>query len=166
MKREVEYPIGPSIAYVPLTQGLYALIDADDAERVGHHNWHAAFNKTSRRFYARKRAGGGRLPLHSFVLGKEEGKTVDHISRDSLDNRKCNLRMATASLQAWNRGMLRSNTSGHVGIFWEKKKSLWRALIIHKNKRIGLGRYKEKEEAIKAYEMAARKLRTELCLAQ
>ena len=163
--RPIETIIGPSIAYVPLTQDKFALIDADDAERVGTLCWHVYQNNTSGNWYARRRDGEKRQPLHSFILGVEEGKTVDHINNSAtLDNRKCNLRHASANLQVWNRRMLRSNTSGITGVHFEKNKNLWRAVIIHHNKRIGLGRFKNQLDAAHAYNEAARKLRGgELC---
>jgi|SRR5882762_1673172 len=167
--RPVIVPIGPSIAYVELTQRQYALIDSEDAERVGKHNWHTAWNGTSSHFYARRRYLCGENKsnrhffLHEFILGKLENHTADHIfSERTLDNRKCNLRQATENHQAWNRRIPSNNTSGFRGIYFDPKKKLWRAIIVHRYKRIGLGRFKSKTDAILAYDRAAIDLRGDL----
>lgn len=141
--RPIEIPIGPSIAYVPLTQGLYALIDREDADRVGKYAWHAAFNRTSGHFYARRRLGNARWPLHDEILGRKEGFTVDHISSENtLDNRKANLRHATKFQQVWNRGRREKTASGFLGVYWEPKKRLYRVLVRHNGKAISGGRHK------------------------
>lgn len=89
--RPVIIPIGPSIAYVDLTKGLYSLIDSDDAERVGETNWCAQKSKRKTgEFYAvRNTSKPGRhtLPLHRFILGLEFGdkRLGDHpYSRSQL----------------------------------------------------------------------------------
>ena len=41
--------------------------------------------------------------LHHLILGKEENKVVDHINGDKLDNRKCNLRHVSRSINQVNR---------------------------------------------------------------
>jgi hypothetical protein len=163
LPRPIEIPIGPSIAYVPLTQGQYALIDSDDVHLVQDYAWYAALNASSGLFYAKRRDGDARMPIHHAIMGKVEGKTVDHINcSESLDNRRANLRHASANLQMWNRRTFKNNTSGFTGTFWEAKKKLWRAIIVHHNKRINLGRFKSQIDAARAYDTAALKLRGEV----
>lgn len=160
--RQIETPIGPSIAYVPLTQGLYALIDREDAERVGKYAWHAAFNRTSGHFYARRRLGNARMPLHDAILGKKEGFTVDHVSSENtLDNRKANLRYATRNQQASNRAARIEKVSGYRGVHWEPKKKLFRVIIGFNGKQIRGGRYKSAIAAALRYDKIAKEFHGE-----
>ena len=55
--------------------------------------------------------------------------SVDHINQIRTDNRLCNLRWATKVEQQQNRGMMPTNTSGHIcvsrhtdGVYWIYKK--------------------------------------------
>ncbi|MCD7847945.1 MAG: transcriptional regulator [Oscillospiraceae bacterium] len=50
-----------------------------------------------------------------------------------------------------SRNRLRStNTSGHTGVYWDKKQKKWYARICFRNKQYYLGSYKNKEDAVKA----------------
>ena len=85
---------------VPLTRGLVALIDAEDAERILSRKWFAATTTTTNgrpKFYAhsyRKGAGGVDI-LHRIILEPAKDERVDHINGDGLDCRRANLRVAT-----------------------------------------------------------------------
>jgi hypothetical protein len=89
----------------------------------------------------------------------EKGFFVDHINRDKSDNRISNLRIATPSQSAMNRGAQINNKSGHKGVL--KVKKYWHAQIMVAGKSIGLGYYKNINDAIVAYEKAAKQLHGE-----
>lgn len=58
-----------------------------------------------RRFYVkarRNRSGTAKPYLHRLIVGSPEGKQVDHINGDGLDNRKCNLRVVNRSANMAN----------------------------------------------------------------
>ena len=92
---------------------------------------------------------------------KEEdikGKQVDHINGDSLDNRRENLRLVTSKENNWNKGPSKTNSSGYVGISWNKKRKKWQAQAGYRCEQTGrrklksLGYYNDKEEAARAYD--------------
>jgi hypothetical protein len=58
--RQVIVPIGPGIAYVELTRGMFSIIDAIDADIVSANNWHAMPCRNT--FYARR---GSRACIHN-----------------------------------------------------------------------------------------------------
>lgn len=54
--------------------------------------------------------------LHRIVMKPPLNKVVDHINGDTLDNRKCNLRICTPSNNSMNRMKQTNNTSGVIGV--------------------------------------------------
>lgn len=81
-------------AYVPLTQGLEAIIDAADVDLVEPYNWHAA--RIGKRVYARTAtaAHGGQviIDMRQAIFGDTGGKRVYHLGED-LDYRRANMRV-------------------------------------------------------------------------
>lgn len=77
---------------------------------------------------------------------------VDHKNKVRDDNRWENLRLATGSQQKMNNNIYKNNTSGCAGVAIDR--NLWRARISINGKRITLGRFKDKNDAISAYEKA------------
>ena len=73
--------------------------------------------------------------------------TVDHINRNTLDNRKCNLRIVT---QFQNNQNQSHNTSGKVGVSFCKQNRKYKAYIKVNGKQISLGYYKYFNDAVKA----------------
>ena len=81
------------------------------------------------------------------VIGE---KYQDHINRNPLDNRKENLRRADVNENARNHSLFKNNTSGFSEVCWNKKNNNWRVRITVDNKRIEIGSFNSKEEAIAA----------------
>lgn len=75
---------------------------------------------------------------------------IDHIDGNGLNNAWKNLREATYSENAQNRGPSKRNTSGKVGVHPIKANGLWGAEIRAHNKKINLGCFECKDEAIAA----------------
>lgn len=153
--------IGPSIAYIPLTKGQFALIDEWNIERVCTNNWHATWAKATRHFYAAKNAwfDGHRKPqrLQDFILGYREGFTVDHkLPGNGLDCREANLRYASRGEQNHNQRLRKDSTSGYRGVNFHKVTGKWAASIRFHGKRIHLGVFDTKEEAYAVYCVAAK----------
>lgn len=119
-RRPVIIPIGPSIAYVQLTNGQFSLIDACDAERVGRFNWKACWDRKTCIFYASRCTSLDGINkthfLHNEVLKPRPGLLADHASRNTLDNRRANLREATRSQNNMNQRIFVTNTSGYKGV--------------------------------------------------
>ena len=78
-------------------------------------------------------------------------KLVDHIDGDKSNNKINNLRLASKSENGRNRVNLSSNnTSGVIGVCWDKKAKKWKAYIMINGKTKHLGYFINKEDAIKA----------------
>lgn len=81
-------------------------------------------------------------------------KYIDHINRVRDDNRISNLRSATIIVNSRNRCLRHDNTSGKTGVTYRKHAGNYQARIYIEDKRISLGCFKTKEEAIAAREAA------------
>ena len=80
---------------------------------------------------------------------------VDHIDGDGLNNRRGNLRLATAGQNQHNKGLQRNNTSGFKGVRWRSDKGKWVARIDKDGKRRHLGYFDTVEGAHSAYVAAS-----------
>ena len=67
---------------------------------------------------------------------------IDHINHDPSDNRLCNLRVVTRAQNAQNMSLPKDNTSGIIGVSFNKKSSKWVAYITVNRKRMPLGYFK------------------------
>lgn len=151
------------VAYVTLTRGYEAVIDANDVPLVEGFNWQAQLRKWG--VYAVRSERGvpkrGAILMHRVILGEPKDLDVDHIDGNGLNNRKCNLRKATKSQNMHNQGVRRSNTSGFKGVSWRESRNKWVAQICLKGKVKYLGMFDTPEDAYSAYCDASQKLHGE-----
>lgn len=134
---------------VPLTQGKVAIIDAEDAERVLAHRWHAIFIKGY--WYARKSDG---VYMHRLILGTPKGMLTDHADNDGLNNRKTNLRPCTKTQNQANSPRHKRGVSGYRGVWKSRHGDKWIARIKHH--RVTVGPFTDAREAARAYDAVAR----------
>jgi hypothetical protein len=111
--------------------------------------------------YIYARYDGGKTTLfHCEVIDCEEGHEVDHIQHGTMsfvDNRISNLRSVTSSQNSMNRAIQSNNTSGIIGVVWDKAMGKWRSLIQIDKKLIHLGLYDNIDFAVAARQQAERK---------
>src|SRR5690606_30547399 len=69
--------------------------------------------------------------LHIHLLGRREGKEIDHRNGNGLDCRRRNLRFLSHLANVLNRKS-RVAKSGRVGVIWRSSRSCWVASILHK----------------------------------
>ena len=95
-----------------------------------------------------------------YVYGVWPKDQLDHINGIRVDNRICNLREASNAENGQNRRAYTTNTSGHVGVSFDKKGNKWRAFITINYKMINLGFFKSIEEAINTRKAAEKTMHT------
>lgn len=149
-------PIGPSIAYVPLTKGKFSLIERDDVNIVERYRWCAKQQRKETYAVSYVLSGFGmkhkQLHMHALLCCKD----ADHANHNTLDNRRrANLRKATRAQQAWNRRKVVTNTSGYKGVDRHGRMKNWQARITVNGKRIRLGYFATALEAADAYRVAS-----------
>lgn len=146
---------------IPLTQGYTTIVDDADYAALSAYRWKAL--KAGKCVYAARtvRSPGAShndvtLLMHRVLFGTG-AQRVDHINHDSLDNRRCNLRAATASTNAANSPLIVRGTPRFKGVYWNKKDGKWQAQIGNGKAACEyLGQFDSEVEAASAYNAAAR----------
>lgn len=88
--------------------------------------------------------------FHRIVINAKPNEFVDHINKNRADNRKSNLRTCKRSENMRNRGLLSTNKSGITGVHYDKQRDKWTASITYNCKKLFIGRFELKEDAIRA----------------
>jgi hypothetical protein len=149
---------------IHLIRGLYALVDDEDYERVSQYKWSISSSGGYDYPHTPIRIEGKikYIKMHRFIMNADIDTLVDHKNKDTLDNRKCNLRLCTKSENMRNRAMSKNNKSGYKGVryypFGRRKYKVWKAQIGFNRKYISIGYYHTKEEAALAYNEKAKEL--------
>jgi hypothetical protein len=156
---------------IPLTQGKQAIIDEEDWPLVGHLRWyavHARTRKTRSPWYAANHSTQGPegkrpiLFMHRLILGVEPGVLVDHRNGDGLDNRRGNLRGASASQNKANSARYTTTASGYKGVYATgNKRHPWCAQIRGGGGTRQIGVFATAQEAAAAYDEAAQRVHGE-----
>lgn len=76
------------------------------------------------------------------------GFEIDHIDQNPLNNKMENLRAVTQTNNSRNRSIPSNNKSGQIGVSFRKELQKWRAFISVDGKRIHLGCFTKKRDAI------------------
>ena len=149
-----------NLAYVPLTRGYEAIIDAADVPMVAGFNWYAQVKLHTA--YAVRNGYSGpnhrEVRMHRTIMGEPDGMDVDHCDGDGLNNRRANLREATRKQNTHNQRTRSSNTSGFKGVTWHKAGGKWQAQIMMDGRKRHLGLFDTPEAAHEAYVSASKDL--------
>ena len=89
--------------------------------------------------------------------GYADSLTIDRIDVDG-DYSPDNCRWVSQSIQQFNKRIMRRNTSGHIGVSFNKKSNAWVAYISKDHKTKFLGAFTTFEDAVSAREKAVAEL--------
>ena len=146
---------------IQLTQGYEAIIDDEDYEAVSKHKW-CAIVKRGGHVYATTnmiwRSQNRRtVAMHQFIIAPPPRTPVDHRDRDTLNNRRSNLRVCTSGQNAANSKLYKNKTGSRFkGVRRNPKTGLWRSEIQAQNKVHWVGSFDCDVEAALAFDDAAR----------
>lgn len=139
-----------------------ALVDEDDFDNVIKYKWNLHKDSVNTYFRAYKGYKDNGIKeyifLHNLIMNNLNKQfIVDHIDGNTLNNKKENLRKCSLHKNEVNKKKPKNNTSGHKGVHYSSVERKWKAYISYKNKRIHLGTFINKEDAIRAREKAENK---------
>ncbi len=149
-----DYYVKDGIAYVKMrnTDNIM-LCDAEDWEKQKNYTW------SENRGYAQTGKFGHTVRFSRVVMDAPEGKEVDHINRNRLDNRKTNLRIVSHRGNMSNVGCQKKSKTKIAGVYWHKHRHKYFAELKVDGKRFCLGAYETLEEAREARKRAEEKYR-------
>lgn len=90
---------------------VHFLVDSEDVERLKMYTWCITKSKTPD-LYAMTKDGSRSIKLHRYLMEVPDGLITDHINRNTLDNRKSNLKICTRAENNRNMGIKRRHPTG------------------------------------------------------
>lgn len=93
----------------------------------------------------------GTYYVHRIVFAMTHGRwpvdQLDHIDRNTQNNRPSNLREATHTENCYNRSVSSNNTSGSKNVSWQETHKAWHVRVQVEGKRKHIGYFKDLELA-------------------
>lgn len=146
--------------YIQLTKGKITVVDDEYYDILSQYKWQC-HNNYAKRAGPRRNNKQTKIYMHRVVM-ELSGITIpsemqiDHISRNKLDNRKENLRIASRAQNQRNHSIRNSNTSGYKGVYWHTKANKWVSQINIDGIGTHLGLFSNIIHAALAYDRAAK----------
>jgi len=148
------------VKLIPLSQGKFAIVDAEDYDWAMQWKWHYHNGYAVRN--RREQEGCGRctiVRLHRMLFPKKlleppKDVDVDHINGNRSDNRRCNLRLCTRAENVRNRLVCverKKDSPKFKGVYKHKHGASFFAQIVSHGRIIYLGIYDTEIEAARAY---------------
>ncbi|MEE9354761.1 MAG: HNH endonuclease [Methylococcaceae bacterium] len=151
------------IMAIPLSQGLFALVDGKNYEWLMQWKWYAKRQKNGD-YYAQRGNGRKTILMHRVIMKTPDGLQVDHKNHTGLDNRKANLRNCTHSENDRYQRVRKGGTSRYKGVSFQEASRKWNSQITYENKHIHLGLFVDEVKAALVYDKKARELFGEYAL--
>ncbi len=146
---------------IPLSRGMSAVVDIQDFAAISPWKWHALKVKKAggrARYYAARTDYSSRkmILMHRVIMDPGIGEKVDHRDPEcTLDNRRCNLRIASNMQNSWNSRKHPDAKGSRFKGVWLASGGKWIADITCGGKKLRLGRFTDENDAALAYDFAA-----------
>ena len=141
---------------VQVNNNKIMLCDIDDIDIIEKYTW--CINEKN--YVVSNNVNSESWQYHKLVLNKILNKlpnnirnqikdlTVDHMNRNTLDNRKQNLRLVNSKEQQWNQDIFKTNTSGTRGVYYRTNRKAWIANWLNLDGKRESKYFKNKQDAI------------------
>lgn len=132
-----------------------AIIDLENVDIVRPAKW---YQRPDGYVATNNYDGMGYCYLHTLLTGKIiDRKYCDHKDGNRLNNRYSNFRIANPPENGMNKRIRSNNTSGIVGVHWNKENEKWCAMICAYGQHINLGYFDKIEDAAACRKAAEKK---------
>jgi hypothetical protein len=148
--------------FIFLKSGETTKISNCDYDAVIQHGWSKSYRSDRSKGYGYACTSFGKkfYKMHRFILGVTDSNVfVDHINRDTFDNRRENLRLVSREVNAQNRKLHSNNKLKATGVIYRKDRGKYLAYIGIKSKPVYLGYFDSIDEAMAARKAAELKYR-------
>ncbi len=132
------------IGYASNTNNPF-FFDLEDYDKIKGYCWH----ETEDGYVATRIGNNAHFMMHRLIMNCPKDMDVDHEHHNGMDNRKDKLRICTRQQNNRNKRKTNKNTSGVVGVSWNKMRKKWQVSIMVNKKNIYLGLYNDINDAIK-----------------
>lgn len=148
-------------AYILLTKNgvtKKVLFDVSDVDKIKQYKWHLHYREKDKRYDACTNKPGTHknkkryISMHRFLLNYDGNLQIDHINRNTLDNRSLNLRIVTP----YENNQNKESKFEVKGITFDKSRNKWKASIQYNGIVYDLGRFDELRDAIMRRKIAER----------
>jgi hypothetical protein len=158
---------GVAMAQIKIACGNTVLIDDEDAHLLMTGVWRYKL-MCGKSYVVRSGYKYGKLyremSLARLIAGAtSKSQVVDHINGDTLDNRRCNLRIVThlENIRNSAKKQVDRAMSRFKGAFFDKRRGTWYSHITVNRKTRYLGKFENQFEAAFAYDLASLELHGE-----
>lgn len=117
--------------------------DLEDIQYLYNHKWRTVFKGKQKSPYL---VTEHTIYFHRLIMGNPNTE-IDHINRDSTDNRKSNLRESFRTQQLANTSLRIDNVQGLKGVYYLQRDNLYRAEIQIRKKHFYSKSFRTKAEA-------------------
>lgn len=148
LKQYNKYDLSRDICVGYTNKNEAFLFDIEDYDLIKDYCWYI-----DAKGYVSTKYGEGHIKLHQLIMrdvSLPNGYVIDHIDRNKLNNSKSNLRILSFRENVINKDAPKNNTSGIIGVHWSNNNKRWIAQITVNSKKIYLGSFIDKHDAIVA----------------
>ena len=117
---------------IPLTQGKVAQVSDHRFDYINQWKWYANEYKGGPWYACRndkKRPSKKTILMHRVITNAPDGTETDHFDGNGLNNQDDNLRVCSHAQNMKNKKKRLDNTSGYIGVVWNKANKKWIAQI-------------------------------------
>jgi hypothetical protein len=137
--------------------GYKVLIDDKDYDLVKDYKWYVYINKSGyKRIIAKKK--NKNISFARTIMIPNLNEEVDHINHNTLDNRRCNLRICTHQENCYNLKTRKDNSLGVKGLWFNKKTNKYVAVIRTNGKKVFQKYFNNISDAKREYDKKAKEI--------